>query len=146
MAGLVYILNCGVNPISSMTVNGLPVTLAAGGLPPWPAGLSADPSVLTPVTIPLNPKGSGTPSTAALVAGNASNSISLGSNQVNYNRMLDLSSYFWGTGDNMAMFVFFGTGAAFGQQRGGSMCQIVLTDQFGTFVQSYFFPGGVLRR
>lgn len=145
MANTVYIFNCGINPISSITVNGYGVTT---GVPeaPWTSGVEASPAVLTPITIPLNGNGTGTPSSAALVAGNT-NSISITSQQVVYQPgVIDLTSYTMQSVDNMAMFVFFGLGSTFGQQPGGgALCQIVLTDTFGEFTQAFFVKGQTLK-
>jgi hypothetical protein len=149
MANTVYIFNCGVNSITSIVVNTLPVALATGGLPPWPVGVAASPAVITPVTCGLLPAGSGTPSTAALVAGNK-NSISISSNQVNYNgtNALDLTGYSLQSVDNIAMFIFFGTAATFNQPGNplANMAQVALTDTFGEFAQAFLVPGGILRK
>jgi hypothetical protein len=148
VANLTYIFNCGVNPITTMMVNVQPVALPAGGLPPWPAGMSAKPAALTPVTIGLKPYGSGMPSSAALVAGN-SNSVGISSNKVNYDGWLDLTQFSLQSVDNMAMFISFGPSSAFGASAltgAASVALLVLTDMFGEFTRSYFIGGAVLHR
>jgi hypothetical protein len=143
MANTVYMFNCGVNPISSLTVNGFAVT---GTMSPWPPGVAATPSAITPTTIPLNGNGTGTPTSAALVAGDL-NTIQVTSQQVVYSgtKAIDLTKFTMQSVDNLAMFIFFGSGATFGQQpSGGSLCQVILTDTFGEFTQAYFIPGSIM--
>jgi len=140
MANLVYIFNCGVNPIMTMSANNQPVTLPSGGLPPWPSGVALSTPALSPVSIPLLPAGSGTPANAALVAGYNNNTIAMNSQQINYNGALDLTSFTLQAADNMAMFIFFAPGGKFfGQpQITGPTSQVILTDSFETITQSYF--------
>jgi hypothetical protein len=150
MANTVYIFNCGINPITSLIVNTLPATLPTGGLPAWTSGVAASPSAITPATCGIYAKGSGTPSTAALVAGNT-NSISISSNLIDYNgaNVIDLTSFsLTNPNDNFAMFIFFGTGATFNQpgNPAATMAQVVLTDTFGEFAQAFLISGGVLRK
>ena len=146
MANLTYIFNCGVNPITRMIVNLQPVALPAGGLPPWSAGMSARPAALTPVTIGLEPYGSGPPSSAALVAGN-NNNVGISSNEVDYDGWIDLTQFSLQSVDNMAMFISFGPSSAFGASApagAASVALLVLTDMFGEFTRSYFIGGAVL--
>jgi hypothetical protein len=147
MANSTYIFNCGVNPITGITVNN--VSVATGvPVPAWPTGTGATPAALTPITIGLAPFGSGTPSTPTLVGGQA-NSISITSQDVVYNgtNAIDLTKFSLQAANNMAMFIFFGQPATFGQvgAPGSSICQIVLSDAFGEFVQSYYITGGAMR-
>ena len=146
MANSTYVFNCGVNPITTISVNNISVSTGVP-VPPWPAGIGGTPSALTPITIGLLPIGSGTPSTPALVAGQK-NSIAVNSQEVVYSGTgaIDLTNFSLQAANNLAMFIFFGQPSTFGQTgpAGSSICQIVVSDAFGEFVQSYYIKGNPL--